>query len=198
MNATEQHERFEAEALPYLGEIFAFAHRLTGDRSSAEDLVQETFLRAFRFFHRYTPGTNIRAWLYKICRNTFVTLYHKASARPSEVEFDAIEGTYERALAESSWIARDNPEESLWRTLMTEEVERSLDRLPESYRSVVYLVLVKEFKYREAAEILDIPVGTVMSRLHRGRRALQVQLLEYARDARLQTQAAQAGGSAAP
>jgi RNA polymerase sigma-70 factor (ECF subfamily) len=143
----ERSEEFEEAALPHVNALFNLALNLTRNRKDAEDLVQETYLRAFRFFDSYQPGTHIKAWLFRILRNTFINRYRAARVRPEEVDFD---------------------------------VEQAMAALPEEYRSVVIMALVEELSYKEIAAALSIPLGTVMSRLHRGRKQLQVALMEYA------------------
>ncbi len=170
-------------ALPQMDALFNLALKLTRNRRDAEDLVQETYLRAFRFFDTYTPGTQIKAWLFRILRNTFINRYRAAKVRPEEVELDRIEEAYERGIEES--FLREHrgptPEELVMEGVVEPVVEEALARLPEEYRSVVILALVEEMSYKEIAQALSIPLGTVMSRLHRGRKLLQAQLLDYVR-----------------
>jgi len=174
---------FEAVALPYMGALFNLAVNLTRNRRDAEDLVQETYLRAFRFFDSYEPGTHVKAWLFRILRNTFINRYRAAKVRPEEVDFDKIEDGYERAVDETFLSAKrpPSPERLVMDGVLDEEVQRAIEGLPEEYRSVVLMALVEEMSYKEIAAALSIPLGTVMSRLHRGRRMLQAELLEYVR-----------------
>jgi len=166
-----------------LNPLFNLALNLTRNRKDAEDLVQETYLRAYRFFDSYRPGTHIRAWLFRILRNTFINRYRAQKARPDEVDFSKVELAYERIVDEQFLRANRpvSPEEALMNGVLDEEIETALARLPEEYRSVVILALVEDLSYKEIAAALSIPLGTVMSRLHRGRKLLQGQLLEYAR-----------------
>ena len=180
------HERkaeFEAVALPYIDALFNLAVNLTRNRKDAEDLVQETVLRAYRFFDSYRPDTQIKAWLFRILRNTFINRYRAAKVRPDEIRFDKVEMAYERMVEES--FLRENepvsPEKVVMDGVMDGEIQDAMARLPEDYRAVVVMALVEEMAYKEIAAALSIPLGTVMSRLHRGRKLLQASLLEYAK-----------------
>lgn len=166
---------FEREALPHLGSLYATAHRLTRNSRDAEDLVQEAMLRAFRFFHRFEPGTNCRAWLFKILHNTFVTRYRSSSRERELVEL----------LRQSEDLRGEDdssPERHALGSSLGPHVQRALDSLPEEFRTVVILCDLEDLSYREIADILDCPLGTVMSRLHRGRRFLQRELRGYAEE----------------
>ena len=186
MSDSSPHDRrqeFEETALEYLTPLFNLALNLTRNRKDAEDLVQETYLRAYRFFGSYQPGTHIKAWLFRILRNTFINRYRAQKVRPTEVDFSKVELAYERVVDQQFLQANRpvSPEEALLEGVLDEEIETALARLPEEYRSVVILALVEDLSYKEIASTLSIPLGTVMSRLHRGRKTLQGQLLEYAR-----------------
>ena len=174
---------FEEVALPYLKALYNLAVNLTRNRKDAEDLVQETYLRAYRFFDSYQPGTNIKAWLFRILRNTFVNRYRAAKVRPEEVDFAKVESTYEKIIDEEFVRARQpaSPEEQVMAGVLDAEITDALGALPEEYRTVVLLALVERMAYKEIAAALSIPIGTVMSRLHRGRKLLQAGLLEYAK-----------------
>jgi RNA polymerase sigma-70 factor (ECF subfamily) len=174
---------FEETALEYLTPLFNLALNLTRNRKDAEDLVQETYLRAYRFFGSYQPGTQIKAWLFRILRNTFINRYRAQKVRPDEVDFSKVELAYERVVDEQFLQANRpvSPEDALMNGVLDEEIETAMARLPEEYRSVVIMALVEDLSYKEIASALSIPLGTVMSRLHRGRKMLQNQLLEYAR-----------------
>jgi RNA polymerase sigma-70 factor (ECF subfamily) len=179
----ERREEFEQVALPHLDALFNLALSLTRNRKDAEDLVQETYLRAFRFFDSYEPGTHVKAWLFRILRNTFVNRYRAARRTPEHVDFGAIEEAYE-SLVEETFRRRHeapDPERALLARVPDEAIRRALAELPEEYRTVVVLALVEELSYKEIASALGIPIGTVMSRLHRGRKHLQRELLEHAR-----------------
>ena len=174
---------FEEVALPHLDALFNLALNLTRNRKDAEDLVQETFLRAYRFFDTYRRGTLIKAWLFRILRNTFINRYRARKARPEEVEFGAIEATYEQMIEQTFIQDRTppSPEEIVLDGVLDEEIQQAMARLPEEYRTVVIMALLEEMSYKEIAAALSIPLGTVMSRLHRGRKMLQASLMEYAR-----------------
>ncbi len=174
---------FEEIALEYLTALFNLALNLTRNRKDAEDLVQETYLRAYRFFGSYQPGTHIKAWLFRILRNTFINRYRAQKVRPDEVDFSKVELAYDRVVDEQFLQANRpvSPEEALMNGVLDEEIETAMARLPEEYRSVVILALIEDLSYKEIGSALSIPLGTVMSRLHRGRKLLQGQLLEYAR-----------------
>lgn len=174
--------RFEREALPYLDQLYGAAMRLTRNPHDAEDLVQETYVKAFANFHQYTEGTNLKAWLYRILNNTFISNYRKAQRRPKEAHSAEVEDwqEYEAASHTSSGLA--SAEAEALDNLPDYEIREALAKLPEDRRLAVYLADVEGFSYQEIAEIMDTPLGTVMSRLHRGRRQLRDLLADYARD----------------
>ena len=176
-------KEFEEEALPHLDALFNLAISLTRSRKDAEDLVQEAYLRAFRFFDTYRSGTNIKAWLFRILRNTFINRYRAAKVRPDEVDFSKIESGYEQMIQEDyrSEHSRPTPEKVVMDGVLDHEVRDAIDALPAEYRVVVLLALVEELSYKEISAALSIPLGTVMSRLHRGRKLLQSRLTDYAR-----------------
>lgn len=174
---------FEEVALPFIDSLFNLALNLTRDRQDAEDLVQEAYLRAYRFFESYRPGTHIKAWLFRILRNTFINRYRAARVRPDEVDLSKVEQGYEKMVEEEFLRANRpaSPEALVIDQVLDEEVQQAMDALPPDYRTVVILALVEEMSYKEIAGVLAIPLGTVMSRLHRGRKLLQQSLVEFAR-----------------
>jgi len=179
----DRRDEFERVALPHLRALFNLGLKLTHDPRDAEDLVQETYLRAYRFFDSYEPGTQIKAWLFRILRNTFINRYRAAKARPEEVDFDKIEAAYDHVV-EGAFLHDgrvSSPEAIVMSGVLDAEVEQALAELPEEYRAVVVMALMEDMTYKEIAAALSIPLGTVMSRLHRGRRMLQAALLEFAR-----------------
>ena len=173
--------RFEAEALPLLPGLYSSAYRLTRNQADAEDLVQETFLRAFRSFHQFQPGTNLKAWLYRILTNTFINRYRKSQREPQTVSGDEVEDWYLYSRMSEEGFER-SAEAEVIESLPDEDVQEALSALPEQFRIAVLLADVEGFSYREIAEITDVPIGTVMSRLHRGRKALEKRLWEKVRE----------------
>lgn len=171
---------FEKAALPHLSHLYTAAYYLINDKSEAEDLVQETYLRAFRFFHKFQPGTNCRAWLLSILRNLFINRYREKQREPDLVDWEKIDQAYESMVARHDCVETDNPESLFFSRLMDDEVEQALRGLPEEYRTAIILVGIEELSYDEAARVLDCPIGTVRSRVSRGRRMLQVALRAYA------------------
>jgi RNA polymerase sigma-70 factor (ECF subfamily) len=162
--------------------LFNLALSLTRNRKDAEDVVQEAYLRAYRFFDSYESGTHIKAWLFRILRNTFINRYRASKIRPEEVDFDKIESSYEQLIEQSFVSDRTppSPEAYVMGGVLDAEIQEALARLPEEYRTVVLMALLEELSYKEIATALSIPLGTVMSRLHRGRKMLQAALLEFA------------------
>jgi len=173
---------FEALAFEHLGALHAFARRLTHDAADAEDLVQEALLKAFRAFDGFQRGSNAKAWLFRILKNTFITEWRKKKVRPTTVDFDVVADRHDALLDELQVLRLENPEEALDRAVLAEDVEDGLRDMATEYRLVVVLCLVQGFTYQEAADALEVPIGTVMSRLHRGRKFLQARLLEQARE----------------
>jgi RNA polymerase sigma-70 factor (ECF subfamily) len=161
---------FEAEALTHLDHLYATALRLTRDRASAEDLVQETYLKALRFSNRFTRGTNLRAWLFTILHNTFRNTVRGLVRSPVAVDSDAVEDAAAEASGDTS------PEASLLRQAAARDVDAALDDLPDVFRQAVWLRDVEDFTYAEISAMLDVPSGTVMSRISRGRRLLAARL----------------------
>lgn len=176
----ERKQRFEADAVPFLDGLYGAALRMTRNPADAEDLLQETFTRAFSAFDSFQPGTNLKAWLYRILVNTYISSYRKAKRSPQTVLTDDVEPfSYVRDLAQD---AVRTPEAEVLDRIPDEEVKRALEELPEQFRIAVLLADVEGFSYKEIADITESSIGTVMSRLHRGRKALQRALWSYARE----------------
>lgn len=169
---------FETEMLPHIKPLYHFAYRLTGDENDAHDLVQDTYLKAYRFFSSYERGSNAKAWLFRILKNSFINNYRKASKEPGKVDYEEAENYLNTG--KSAYSDTIDGREKLFRGLIGDEVARALNALPIDFRTVIILCDVEEFSYEEIAKIIDIPIGTVRSRLHRARKMLREMLIGYA------------------
>lgn len=176
-------DEFEAEALRHLDALYRTALRMTRSEADAEDLVQETYIRAFRFRDQFTLGTNMKAWLFRILTNTFINTYRRKTAQPEVTDLDGIDefSLYRRMADDRAASTSPDPEAELLNSVVDTEVTDALEALPEKFRTTV-LLDVEGFSYKEIAEMLAIPIGTVMSRLHRGRKFLQKRLYDLARE----------------
>ncbi len=177
-------EAFTANAMQYAPQLFSTALRMTRNRSDAEDLVQETYIKGWRSFHTFQEGTNLRAWLFRIMTNTYINKYNAQKRKGTEVELDDIEELflYKRLGSIDQSQLSSSAEDQMLELFTDDEVKNAIESLPEDFRIPVLLSDVDGFSYKEISEMLEIPMGTVMSRLHRGRKAMQKMLYEYARE----------------
>jgi RNA polymerase sigma-70 factor (ECF subfamily) len=173
---------FEELALQHLDPMYSAALRLTKNERDAEDLVQDTFMRAYRFFDKFERGTNMKAWLFKILTNTFINRYRRRVKERTVVEGAERDTVHERFISRDATEYAANPEHYFFERLLSDDIIGAIDQLPIDFRLVVILADLQEFSYKEIAEILGCPVGTVMSRLYRGRKLLQKMLKRYAAD----------------
>ena len=175
----QKQKDFDDEIIPHMDALYNFALRLTTDPNDAEDLVQDTIVKAYRFFSSYEKGTNAKAWMFRILKNSFINNYRKSSKKPSQVDYDEVSSYYESVRAERTDTS--DLENLMFREMMDDDLSEALTRLPEDFRTVVLLCDVEGYTYEEIANMLDVPIGTIRSRLHRGRNLLKTELLEYAK-----------------
>lgn len=174
-----KHAEFEAEAVPHMDLLYNFALRTTGNEDDARDLLQETYLKAYRFWDKYEKGTNIRAWLFRIMKNSYINRYRRETREPDTVDYEDVENFYDSIRGETKDTS--DLQHRMFGGLLGDEVTTALQSLPDDFRTVVILSDIEGLTYEEIAEFLSCPIGTVRSRLHRGRKMLQRDLLEYAR-----------------
>jgi len=171
---------FEKEAIPHMDSVYNFALRMTGDEDDADDLVQETFLKAFRFFDKFEKGTNCKAWLFRILKNSFINDYRKQNKEPEKVDYEDVQNFYETITADE--VDSTHYEHDVFSNLLDDEISKAIGQLPEDFRTVIILNDIEGFTYEEIADFVDVPVGTVRSRLHRARKMLYSQLYGYAKE----------------
>jgi len=176
----KKRQEFEEEALPHMPALYNYALRMTQEPEDAEDLVQETYLKGWRFFDSFERGTNCKAWLFRILKNTYINRYRRTSKAPETVEYDVVEEFYE-SIKDSS-VETSTLETELFDKAMDDEVLSALQRLPDDFRTVILLCDIEGFTYEEIADFIDCPIGTVRSRLHRARKILAASLADYAQD----------------
>lgn len=176
----QKKKEFEELAFKHMNSLYNTALRMTKNELDAEDLVQDVYVRAFRFFNKFEKGTNFKAWIFKILTNTYINQYRKKSREPLQVNFDKVKYTFAEIEKDKLNQYEEKFDESIYDALFDDEIKNALTQLPDEFRMVVLLADIEEFSYKEIAEIVDCPIGTVMSRLSRGRRQLQNYLKEYA------------------
>jgi RNA polymerase sigma-70 factor (ECF subfamily) len=179
-HADPAREEFEREALKHLDALYGAALRLTRSPSDAEDLVQDAFVKAYRFYDRFEPGTNMKAWLFRILTNTFINKYRRSSRERKVLEGREAEPVGDGVMSRAAMRTLTDPISEAHRRIITAEIQEALDSLPEEYRMMIVLADVEELSYKEIAAIVGCPIGTVMSRLHRARKKMQQRLLDQA------------------
>ena len=179
--AAERTKRFERDALQYMNQLYAAAMRYTRNPEDAQDLVQDTYAKAYTSFHQFEPGTNLKAWLYRVLTTTFINNYRKDQRRPQTSDSELEDWQLAEASSHTSDQGKST-EDVVLENLPDSDIKNALAQIPEEFRMVVYLADVEGFSYKEIAEIVGVPAGTVMSRLHRGRKQLREKLTDYARE----------------
>ena len=171
-------ELFDREMVPHLKALYNFAYRLTNDEDDAKDLVQDTYLKAFRFLGSYEEGSNAKAWLFRILKNSFINYYRKNAKEPTKIDYE--EAEHFLNTGKSNYVDSIDMREKMFRGMIGDEVTIALNSIPVDFRTVIILCDIEEFSYEEISKIIDIPIGTVRSRLHRARKMLKDMLLQYA------------------
>lgn len=171
---------FKKEALPHIGILYNYAYKMTGNQDDADDLLQETYLRAYRFFHKFEKGTNCKAWLFRIMKNLFINNYRKIQKTPGQVDYDEIENFYETIKSER--LDTGDLQEKVFNNLLDDEVTKALNSLQDDFKTVIILCDLENLSYEEIADFVQCPIGTVRSRLHRARKLLAQKLYRYAKE----------------
>ena len=180
-SAAERKKRFERDALQYMNQLYAAAMRYTKNPEDAQDLVQDTYAKAYTSFHQFEPGTNLKAWLYRVLTTTFINTYRKDQRRPQTSDSELEDWQIAEASSHTSDQGKST-EDVVLENLPDSDIKTALAEIPEEFRMAVFLADVEGFSYKEIAEIVGVPAGTVMSRLHRGRKQLREKLTDYARE----------------
>lgn len=173
-------EEFKTEALPHINLLHNYAYKMTGNQLDADDLLQETYLRAYRFFHKFEKGTNCKAWLFRIMKNLFINNYRKTQKTPGQVDYDEIENFFETI--KSDKLDSSDLQEKVFNNLLDDEVTRALNSLQDDFKTVIILCDLEGLSYEEIADFVQCPIGTVRSRLHRARKLLAQKLYKYAKE----------------
>ncbi|GGH59351.1 sigma-70 family RNA polymerase sigma factor [Rothia aerolata] len=187
-SAAQRKARFERDAMQYVDQLYAAALRMARNQADAEDLVQEAYTKAFSSFSQYTPGTNLKAWLYRILTNTYINLYRKRQREPQQANTENVEDWQLAQASSHDSSGLQSAEMEALDRLPDDNVKQALQDLPEDFRMAVYYSDVEGFSYKEISEIMNTPIGTVMSRLHRGRKLLRDKLSDYARERGIKTE----------
>jgi RNA polymerase sigma-70 factor, ECF subfamily len=176
----KNHAEFEKEIIPHTNALFNYAMRITGDSDDADDLVQETLMKAFRFFDKFEKGTNSKAWLFRILKNSYINEYRRQVKEPNKVDYEDVQNFYENIKATD--VKTQHYEEDAFNNQLDDNVSSAITKLPEDFRTVIILSDIEGYTYEEIADFVDCPVGTVRSRLHRARKMLYAQLHDYAEE----------------
>jgi RNA polymerase sigma-70 factor (ECF subfamily) len=179
-NIEEKQKAFQEEALQYMDMLYNAALKLTGNEKDAEDLMQETYYKAFRFFEQYEPGTSCKAWLFRILKNTFINKYRRQHKQPEHIDYNAVEPFID-LIKDKDYFNSSSLDEAIVNTYLSDEINQALSKLPYEFKMVLILADIEGFSYNEIAEIMNCPIGTVRSRLSRSRRMMFKLLLEYAK-----------------
>ncbi len=176
----QKYKEFEEEALPHLSALQSYALKLTNDLDESDDLVQDTMLKAYRFFDKFEKGSNCKAWLFQIMKNSFINNYRKSSKEPDKVDYEDVQNFYENIKSEE--VKSSHSEGDAFNDILDDEIVNALSTLPDDFRTIVFLSDIEGYSYEEIADFLDCPIGTVRSRLHRARKMLYALLYTYAQN----------------